>query len=82
MRNDLALIKKARQVDNPHTMIDYNMVSLENALPWVPNHLASQVYPELSHHSPGEMEYEEKSTSYLHSKGFSSDPEGCVGMAG
>ena len=58
------------------------MVSLETSLPWVPNHLASQDYPELSHHSPGEMEYEEKSTSYLHSKGFSSDQEGCVGMAG
>ena len=82
MRNDLALIKKALQVDDPHTMITYNMVSLETSLPWVPNHLASQDYPELSRHSPGETEYEEKSTSYLHSKGFSSDQEGCVGMAG
>ena len=63
-------------------MIAYNMVSLETSLPWVPNHLASQVYPELSRHSPGEMEYEEKLTSYLHSKGFSSDQEGSVGMAG
>ena len=26
VRNDLALIKKARQVDNPHMMIAYNMV--------------------------------------------------------
>ena len=69
-------------MDNPHTMIAYNMVSLETSLPWVPNHLASQDYPEMSRHSPGEMEYEEKSASYLHSKGFSSDQEGCVSMAG